>query len=208
MKSYFSLFIIAALFSIFFFSCQSPNDPATADTLEKPNGCTTIQSGELLDSGGNPIETGYDEWGYNYQAHIFNGYYDNNSRPEIPVEDGNWLQMKWNDAWLANKDCDDDNELDRPNPYTGSGAWLTNHENGTYINGDGNTCHYTYFVKIIAVPDDATNDGVTWFNADDTEIGPMIWGSFAIIQEVWNDPCAGTHGVQYVSPDHPGLGNW
>ena len=35
-----------------------------------------------------------------------------------------------------------------------------------------------------------------------------IWGAFAIIQEVYNDPCGGIHGVQYVSPDHAGLDNW
>ena len=37
--------------------------------------CTTIQSGELVASDGSTIETGYDQWGYNYQAHMFNGYY-------------------------------------------------------------------------------------------------------------------------------------
>jgi hypothetical protein len=48
----------------------------------------------------------------------------------------------------------------------------------------------------------------TWYAADGTEIGPVIWGAFAIIQQVENDPCAGIHGLQYASPDHPGLGGW
>ncbi|MEN8123664.1 MAG: hypothetical protein ABFR32_00935, partial [Bacteroidota bacterium] len=64
------------------------------------------------------------------------------------------------------------------------------------------------FIKIIAVPEDATLTDGHWFNADGTVIGPVIWGSFAIIQEVINDPCAGIEGIQYKSPDHPGLGNW
>jgi len=34
------------------------------------------------------------------------------------------------------------------------------------------------------------------------------WGSFAIIQEVSNDPCAGAHGVQYHSPVGPGFGKF
>ena len=37
--------------------------------------CTTIQDGTLLRSDGVLIETGFDEWGYNYQAHLFNGGY-------------------------------------------------------------------------------------------------------------------------------------
>ena len=49
---------------------------------------------------------------------------------------------------------------------------------------------------------------VIWYAFDGTEIGPVIWGAFAIIQEVENDPCAGIHGIQYVSPDHAGLGGW
>jgi hypothetical protein len=47
-----------------------------------------------------------------------------------------------------------------------------------------------------------------WYNADGTEIGPVIWGSFVIIQQVENDPCAGIHGLQYLSPDHAGFGGW
>jgi len=39
-------------------------------------------------------------------------------------------------------------------------------------------------------------------------IGAEIWGAFAIIQEVLNDPCAGDHGVQFVSPVGPGLGKF
>jgi hypothetical protein len=58
------------------------------------------------------------------------------------------------------------------------------------------------------VPSDATLDGGIWFNADGVEIGPEIWGEFATIQEVENDPCAGIHGIQYSSPDHPGFGGW
>lgn len=38
----------------------------------KKDACTTIQSGELLDSMGNPLTTGYNQYGYNYQAMISN----------------------------------------------------------------------------------------------------------------------------------------
>ena len=119
--------------------------------------------------------------------------------------------MKWNDAWLSNKDCDGDGLLDRHygfGSYIGSGAWLTNHQSGTYIDDDGNLCEWDYFVKIIAVPADAYANSGIWYNADGTEIGPEIWGAFATIQVVYNDPCAGYEGLQYLSPDHAGLGGW
>lgn len=175
--------------------------------------CTTIQSGELVASDGSIIVPGYDVWGYNYQAHIFNGTYCDAYR------DAAWCQeykdveliMKWNDAWLSNQDCDGDGKLDRYygyDSYIGSGAWLTNHEKGVYESEDGQTCKYEYFVKIVAAPEDATSENGYWYAADGTEIGPVIWGAFAIIQEVSNDPCAGQHGLQYLSPDHAGLGNW
>jgi hypothetical protein len=179
--------------------------PATPQKIK----CRTIQQG-LLDSKGNLITLGYDIWGYNYQAHMFNGYYDNASRPDIPVTSGDNLEMKWNDAWLSNKDCDGDGMLDRyygyPT-YIGSGAWLTNHMSGTYED-NGKTYHWTYFVKIIAAPADAVLVGGVWYTADGMEIGLAIWGAFAIIQEVYNDPGTGDHGLLYKSPVGPGLGKW
>jgi len=208
MKSFISLFVISLLVGFYLISCQSPETPVSSE-LEK-DGCATIQGGGLTDSQGNPITTGYDDWGYNYQAHIFNGYYDNFSRPPVPVTEGDNLKMKWNDAWLSNQDCDGDGKLDRhygfPS-YIGSGAWLTNHMSGTY-EMDGETCHWTYFIKIIAAPADAYIDAGIWYAADGTEIGPEIWDEFAIIQEVSNDPCEGINGIQYASPDHLGLGGW
>jgi len=176
----------------------------------KPDKCTTIQEG-LVDSQGNPLVLGYDQWGYNYQAHMFNGWYENSSRPTPPVtESDTWLQMKWNDAWLSNKDCDGDGLLDRHygyDSYIGSGVWLTNHMVGTYEEG-GETYQWTYFVKIVAAPTSAYKDGGMWYTADDEEIGPVIWGSFAVLQRVYNDQGTGEHGIEYLSPVGPGLGKW
>lgn len=199
------LSVIALLFLSFFISQSAKAD------------CATIKDGTILDSAGNVIETGNDQFGYNYQAHNFNGTYDRSDR----VHDGTYwgtvadyvddkLMMKWNDEWLSNKDCDGDNKLDRhfghPS-YIGSGAWLTNHVEGEYYDADGNVCHYTYFVKIVAV---SSNDNLVagiWHDADGVEIGPEIWGEFAIIQSIYNDPCGGFHGVEYLTPSRPGLGN-
>ena len=178
------------------------------------DGCTRIQDGDIYTSDGELIVLGYDEWGYNYQAHMFNGYYCDS------YHDADWCQyledvellMKWNDAWLSNKDCDGDELLDRHygfDSYIGSGAWLTNHQSGTY-EYDGKECQWIWFVKIVAVPEDATLVDGVWYDAGGNEIGPEEeeWGSFAIIQSVYNDPCGGYHGVEYLSPVGPGLGKF
>jgi len=292
------------------------------NSQEETGSCTTIMSGELLNSSGEVIMPGYDDWGYNYQARLFNGYYCD------AYQDAAWCQewktdrliMKWNDAWLSNQDCDGDLLLDRHyghDSYIGSGAWLTNHMSGEYegenyswdVSGDwtldfasgtdnrqfvnlvqdaegivtgefwylsgsdwlyGGTlqgtvtgdelylhyerpepltytgdfygtigegvitdgaftdsnnnnltwiatgtsekvyeiCSWDYFVKIVAAPSTAYLDGGYWYTEDDEEIGPAIWGEFATIQEVYNDPCAGESGLQYNSPLRSGLGNW
>ncbi|PIR97469.1 MAG: hypothetical protein COT91_01095 [Candidatus Doudnabacteria bacterium CG10_big_fil_rev_8_21_14_0_10_41_10] len=175
-----------------------------------PSSCATIQRGSITDTAGNPISTGYDQWGYNYQAMLYNGLYGNFSRPAQLVTEGDNLSMKWNDAWLSNKDCDNDGKLDRHYgfaSYKGSGAWLTNHMTGSY-EVDGKTYHWSYFVKIVAAPADAVNVGGVWQTAGGVEIGPVIWGEFAIIQEVENDQGAGVNGVQYKSPASPGLGSY
>ncbi|MFQ5962654.1 MAG: hypothetical protein ACE5KZ_00035 [Candidatus Scalinduaceae bacterium] len=178
--------------------------------LSIAQGCATIQDGTILASTGETLTTGYDEFGYNYQAHMYNGRYCDFDR----VEGGDYcdvdLIMKWNDAWLSNLDCDLDYKLDRHNgypTYIGSGAWLTNHQSGK-VDVNGKMRKWTYFIKIVAAPSDATKSGGVWYAADGTEIGPVIWGSFAIIQEVSNDPSAGQHGILYKSPAGPGFGQY
>jgi len=209
-------------------------------SAEKGTDCDTIRHGEVFYSSthyyaGQPIPRGFDAWGYNYNAHLFSGSYANvylggYGFPPYEGDDASYLAenptvinvwcwpyrhtrllMKWNDAWLSNKDCEGDGLLDRHYgfaSYTGSGAWETNHMWGTYEDAEGNTCHWDYFVKIVAVPADANNVGGIWYTADGTEIGPDIWGAFAIIMQVDNDPCADLHGVSYKSPYSSGFGRY
>lgn len=192
--------------------------------------CTDIQSGKILYSAGHylagqPITTGYDPYGYNYQAHLFTGSYANvylggYGYPPYLGDDASYLAknpgaanlwvwpyrsvqlvMKWNDAWISTTDCDGDGKLDRHYgypTYIGSGAWETNHMSGT-----DNGKKWTYFTKIAAVPKDAIKRGGVWYAADGSEIGPDIWGEFATLQDV----SSGT-GATYVSPSGPGLGKW
>lgn len=181
----------------------------------------TLEDTPVLAKGNGAV----DEYGYNYNAHMFNGSYFNSYARSagLPAWDGDdemylaenpsainhwaWeyreinLLMKWNEAWMSNKDRDDDGKLDRHYGYDsfiGSGAWLTNHQSG----GKGKD-HWTYFTKIVAAPTDAVKDGGIWYTADGIEIGPVIWGEFATIQEVESGS-----GAYYVSPYGPGFGKF
>ncbi len=181
--------------------------------------CTTIQDGVLETTEIPPqvIEPGFDDWGYNYQARMFNGGYCDVYRNAAwcqPYADVD-LIMKWNAAWLDNKDCSGDGKLDRHfgfTSYIGSGAWITNHQSGK-VEVNGRMRKWTYFVKIVAAPEtaytaDNEEDLLFWYTEGGTEIGPVIWGSFAVVQEVINDPSDGSHGKQYGSPNGPGFGKY
>lgn len=155
-------------------------------------GCATIADGTITDAAGNVITAGFDKYGYNYQAHMFNGFYDNFSRPAVPVTSGDTLVMKWSDSWLASVDCNRDGKLDRGlvDGVVGgtSLGWLTNHLDGTYVDANGDTQKYTDFVKIVY-----------------TGPGSPLWGSYTIIQEVYNDPAGGSHGLM-TKVGAPGFG--
>lgn len=154
----------------------------------KPNECAKISDGVITDSAGNVITAGFDKWGYNYQAHMFSGYYDNYSRPAVPVTSGDKLVMKWSDPWLSNMDCNHDGKLDRglvDGVVSGtSKGWLTNHYFGTYSDGT----NYNDFVKIV------------W-----TGPNSPLWGEYTIVQEVWNDKTLDLNGL-YSKEDAHGFG--
>ncbi len=187
-KKLFTLFVVLMILA---FSATAAQAQPTAGSA-----CTAIKDGTLLDSAGNPLVLGYDQFGYNYQAHLFNGTYDSVDRNLDGTYWGSTgdyvddkLTMKWSEDWLSNKDCDGDGKLDRGTSGISLG-WETNHVIGDYdSDGDGTQdAHYTYFVKIV------------WVGP-----GGSLWGQYEIIQEVYNDPVGGYHGLQYkVNP--PGFG--
>ncbi len=165
------------------------------------DGCATIQDGSITDSVGNPLGLGYDQYGYNYQAHLFVGTYDSSDRNLDGTYWGSTgdfvddsLIMKWSDAWLANVDCNGDHKLDRGLVGGIAGGtslgWLTNQNEGDYDSDQDGTqdAHYTYFVKIV------------W-----TGPGSSLWGQYSIVEEVYNDPVGGFHGLQLMS-GAPGFG--
>lgn len=155
-------------------------------------GAATIQDGTITDSAGNVLRVGYDEFGYNYQAHSFNGTYDSSDRVLDGMywgETGDYvddhLKMKWSDDWLSNQDRDGDGKLDR-GPDGISRGWLTNTVIGDYFDVDGNLQHYTYFCKIV------------WVGP-----GGSLWGPYEVIQENYNDPGDGSSHFKVAAP---GLG--
>jgi hypothetical protein len=177
--------------------------------------CTKIQSGLLTAKDGTQLTTGFDKYGYNYQAHMFNGLSPNAARPAGgPVMEGTEnLVMKWSDDWLANVSCDSDTLLDRgldakTGTKTGvSMGWVTNHYEGDYIGNDGELHHYTYFSKIAYVGPAPTTGADPW-GGDVSVDGKRIWGSFAIIEEIQSDPYGDYGGrIKFVTRlVAPGLG--
>jgi hypothetical protein len=71
---------------------------------------------------------------------------------------------------------------------------------------NGKLRKWTYFCKIVAAPSDATAVDGYWYTVDGIEIGSVIWGAFAIVLQVSNDPSNGEHGILYKSPAGPGFG--
>jgi len=169
--------------------------------------CVKIKDGGITDAAGNPITLGYDQFGYNYQAHMFNGTYDSSDRNldgkyygTVDDYTNDNLIMKWSDEWLSNQDCTGDGKLDRGGASGISKGWLTNQVEGDYTGSDGDSHHYTYFAKIIYVGPAPTTGPDPWAVT-------RLWGQYAIIQEIYNDPFGGYHGVDRTRLAKPaGLG--
>jgi hypothetical protein len=164
-------------------------------------------------------ESGFNDYGYNYNAHMFRGYYANAylGRDGFPPYEGDtdaylaenpgvvnkwyWpyrdvrLMMKWSDEWLSKYDRNGDGNLDRgvgPD-YDNSavdGAWLTNH-----MRGVDNGQKWTYFTKIVC-----PSGGVVDINPadgfDDNTGAPTIWGGFIKVKDV----DSGLGSTNYVNP--------
>lgn len=177
-----SVALVLAFAGVVYADKPTSVDSNGVETAWANSDCASIQSGTITDSNGNTLSTGFDKYGYNYQAHLFNGYVGNYSRPAVPVTSGDKLIMKWSDSWLANVDCNGDGKLDRglvDGVVNGTSmGWLTNDYVGSYVDANGVTQHYTDFVKIV------------WVGP-----GGDLWGQYTILQEVYNDPAGGYNGL-------------
>lgn len=207
-----------------------------ADEGECPEGCVCIEDGTLLYSsghylGGQPLQVGFDPYGYNYQGHMFDGSYANAylGRPgaAFPPYPYKGTDQDKADYVAANEGVTDHWAW----PYRDdrvkmkwNDAWLSNMDcdedgvldrhygydsysgSGAWLTNhirwmDEDGKKWEYFTKIVAPPDDAVKEDGVWYTANGKEIGPAIWGAFAQTQEVEG-------GLQYGSPAGPGVGKW
>ena len=253
MKKLSLLLVMTVILSLLIFSCQKspmgiqslgnddmsniakkpdhtgkPENPGKSG--KKGGNCTSIKAGSLTYPfdhylNGEVLELGYDDYGYNYHAHIFNGFFVNAylgaaGYPPYTGDAGSYVQenpdvfllwawefrdiklvMKWNDAWLSKEDCDGDGTLDRhpgSPSYFDSGAQLTNH-----LSWEDELGSHESYKKIIAVPGNATPVDDMWILPDGTVIGKIIWDSFAIVKEENSG-----EGTSDIKPAAPRLGSW
>lgn len=125
--------------------------------------------------GTDRTTSGFDEYGYNEVAGIFNGIADGVDRNfDGLVNGGNALYandqlvMKWNSEW----DRGNDEGWSNP-PYY---AWENNQWNGQVEGGSGEIWHYK--IKWIGPQD----DGTPWTYGTPTgDGGYAIWGQFEVL---------------------------
>ena len=157
------------------------NAPSKKDTPQKPttpsaevSNNSSSSNGNITTNNGNSTN-GFNEFGYNYNARIFNGtglsWCNAKGMTEAQCEDtlgdtvNDRLVMKWNAEW------------DRGNaegwahpPYN---AWENNEWNGKVPGGSGEVWHY----KIVWV-EPCGADGTPLENG-----GYCIWGQFEVLMD-------------------------
>jgi hypothetical protein len=114
--------------------------------------------------------SGFDEYGYNEVARIFNGPADGVDRNldgtvwGDPTYGADHLTMKWNREWDRGND-----ENWANGPYD---AWENNEWNGKVPGGSGEVWHY----KIIWIGSPANSTNPRWRDG-----GAGVWGQFEIV---------------------------
>jgi hypothetical protein len=126
---------------------------------------------------------GFDEFGYNYKARLFNGDLDGADRNldgtywGDPTYANDKLVMKWSKAW--------DDARFNGEPWN-CDAWTSNEYNGKGKGGSGEVWHY----KIVWVGPDL-EESECW-----REGGYPIWGQFEVVMDqgtVMNEHFWGAH---------------
>lgn len=132
---------------------------------------------------------GYDEFGYNYQARLFNGAADGVDRNldgmvwGDPTYANDRLNMKWSRAW--------DEARFHGGQWTAD-AWCTNHWNGRMPGGSGEVWHY----KIIWVGPELEASPL-WRPG-----GYAIWGQFEVISSHGTVPDPMVHIMMHIWETH------
>ena len=120
---------------------------------------------------------GFDQYGYNDTARIFNGTASNwclaggQAADCMGIYSNDKLVMKWNAQW---DNCNDNGYAD---PKYCLGAWTNNEWNGNVPGGSGVTEHY----KIIWVGPEGQNSPY-WVAG-----GYSVWGNYEVIMDQGTD---------------------
>jgi hypothetical protein len=137
---------------------------------------------------------GFDEYGYNDVAGIFNGSADGVDRVidqavwGDPTYANDHLVMKWNAEWIRGKAENWSNP-----PYA---AWENNEWNGAFPGGSGETWHY----KIVWVGNYAVDPSLIPAG------GYGVWGQFAVIMDQGVDRDAGSLHLWIAHANPTGYG--
>lgn len=177
MKYRFGSFLaIGALIAVA--ACDNPA-PTAAKTEQAVSVSNSMAS--LKGAPACAFQNGFNEFGYNYCARIFNGtgsswaaaYADKKGVdvPDMGVYGPDKLIMKWNAAWDA---CNLD-----PTETNCTGAWTDNEWNGMVKGGSGSVWHY----KIKWIGGDCGADYTPL-----TDGGYCVWGSYETTMDQGKDP--------------------
>ena len=153
-------------------SAPTENAMLKSATLDAKGGTCTLASGKV-------VATGFDQYGYNRCAHLFNGTFGGYcaARGAVPtcggVDPSSSLVMKWNEEW----DRGNADGWNKP-PYA---AYLDNEARGTYLDGTSWSEHFkTRWDAGCAATGVSTNGG------------SCIWNQFEILMD------QGTEGGEHV----------
>ncbi|NJD22568.1 MAG: hypothetical protein FIA82_07855 [Melioribacter sp.] len=159
MKNKFTFLALLPLIGLLIMSCQENSNPVDESILAQ----NAIQKTTLQKGGG------FNEFGYNYGARLFNGSADGIDKQldgkvwGDPYYANDHLVMKWNAEW----DRGNAEGWSKP-PYD---AWENNEWNGQLKGGSGEIWHY----KIVWIGGSGPN-GQPLDNG-----GYRIWGQFEVI---------------------------
>jgi hypothetical protein len=143
-----------------------------------------------------PTDKGFDEFGYNNTARIFNGTGSSWCLKKLldinclDIYSPDKLVMKWNAEW------DRGNAEGWANPPYA--AWENNEWNGKVEGGSGAVWKY----KIVWVGDYSTDSTLI------PEGGYGIWGQFATIMDQGTDPNLGTGHLWFAHAKPTGYGSY
>ena len=148
-------------------------------------------------NGSLTAEWGFDQFGYNDTARLFNGTGASCCLAKgmetdcLGIYSPDKLVMKWNAAW------DNCNANGYDTASICAGAWTDNEWNGKVSGGSGQNWHY----KIIWVGSQTENSPY-W-----KEGGYSVWGNYEVIMDQGQDPNMGPGHIWFAKATPNGYGS-